>query len=248
MKWRLPMPTEEDGLFFKTRRTRAKAGKAGTTGTNKVMKPEAGAPFTVAMCEKMVARLVERGFRRDLLITVKPVALKPQALAMKLNRLLGYYRESWGKRHAVGPDREPVWFDYFFVTALSNGGHDSHAHVVLDVELTSADIDKLGLRAKKWGIPLKVTRNKAAWLSDRPSVKEHRCKIEYTVEHLLRAGSAYEIGPTNTFPFVRRVRTAFRAWKASRPAPEAGGSLKLPKPLFKVPKKRTVRRQPEPAA
>lgn len=120
------------------------------------------------------------------------MALNPQALAKKLNRLLGYYRESWGKRHAVGPDREPVWFDFMIVTALCPAGHDSHAHVVLDAELSSADIEKLGLRAEKWDIPLKVTRNTAAWLSERPSVSQHRCKL---AQACAREGSAGERRP-----------------------------------------------------
>jgi hypothetical protein len=202
------------GPLVTTRTAYLDPERARDDGTRRVMVPDEGAPYTVEMVEAMVEQLVGRGFRRDLLITVHPVGLTPQNLARKVSRLLGYYREWWGKRHAVGPEREPVWFDFVIATALTGDRHESHAHVVLDVDLTAADIVKLENRAKKWNVPLEVTRNSAAWLSRRPNVSEHRCKVEYTIEHMLRAGSVMEIGETDRLEFVARSKAAFRTWTA----------------------------------
>ena len=53
----------EDGLFFKTRTTRPLEGTADTTGTEQAMRAEAGAPYTVQMCEEMIEHLKGLGYR-----------------------------------------------------------------------------------------------------------------------------------------------------------------------------------------
>ena len=211
------MYTEETkGPLVTTRTQYLDPERARDDGTRHAMVPDEGAPYTVEMVEAMVEKLVARGFRRDLLITVHPVGLTPQNLARKVSRLLGYYRDWWGRSNAVGPDRERVWFDFVIVAALTGDPHQSHAHAVLDVDLTAVEVARLKARADKWNMPLEVTRNSAEWLSLRPNVAEHRCKVEYAIEHLLCPGSVIEIGDTDRLEFVARVKTAFRVWKAAQ--------------------------------
>jgi len=219
----------EDGLFFKTRTTRPLEESADTTGTEQAMRAEAGAPFTVQMGEGMIEHLKGLGYRSDYMITVHPVALNPLALARKVNRLLSYARERSAKRGVKQGDEESGWFDFVIVTALCPGSHHSHAHVVLTRELSSEEIRALTVKAKKWNMPIKVSRNTKSWLEKRPSVKEHRCKVEYALSHLLRAGSEWEVGEPKPKP-------------SPAPPPAEQKKMKLPKPLFKTPGKPSKRR------
>lgn len=209
------------GLLITTRTHNLDDERARDEGTRHAMVPDAGAPYTVEMADEMIKHLVERGFREDLLITVHPVGLTPQNLARRVSRLLGYYRERWGKRHAVGPDREPVWFDFLVVAALTGDQHQSHAHVVLDVDLDGAEVRKLEARAAKWDIPLVVTRNRDNWLEDKPMVSGHRCRVDYTIGHMLRAGAVLEIGETDRVPFVPRVRANYLQNSGRAPSKES---------------------------
>ncbi len=221
----------DDGLFFKTRTIRPLEESAETTGTERAMRAEAGAPYTAQMAEEMVEHLKELGYRSDFMLTIRPVALNPQALARKVSRLLSYARERWSKHRDSEPPKEAEWFDFVIVTALCPGSHHSHAHVVLTRDLSSEEIGALRVRAKKWNMAIKISRNTTSWLAKRPNVKEHRCKIDYTISHMLQAGSELEIGEPKP---------------ESRPTPSPGAQkkVKLPKPLFKTPGKPSTRRDP----
>jgi len=224
-----PNDEMEDGLFFKTRTTRPLEQSADTTGTERAMRAEAGATYTVQMAEEMVEHVKGLGYRSDYMLTVNPVALNPEALARKVNRLLSYARERWSKCRDKEVEKEPGWFDFVIVTALCPGSHHSHAHVVLTRELSSDEIRALRLRAKKWKMPIKVSRNTKSWLEKRPSVKEHRCKIDYTISHMLEASSVLEFGEPKPKP-----RPA--------PPPVPQKKVRLPKPFFKTPGKPSKRR------
>lgn len=201
------------GLLVTTRSHYLDEERARYEGTRRAMVTGAGTPYSVEMVDEMIKHLVERGFRRDLLITVHPVGLGAQDLARKVSRLLDYFRGWWGKRHAVGPEREPVWLNYVIVAALTGDQHQAHAHVVLDVDLDEAEMSKLEARAERWKMPLVVTGNRDEWLADKPRVSGHRCKVDYTIGHMLHAGSVLEIGETDRLPFVPRLRAAFQRRK-----------------------------------
>jgi hypothetical protein len=132
------------------------------------------------------------------------------------------YRNWWGRRHPIGPDREPDWFDYFLVVARCEGNHASHAHVNVATELTAEDALKLVKRAAKWNLKLEVTGNSTDWLDGKANVSKHACKIEYTVFHLLQAGSTYRIGAGQTPPFVKRSREDFQTWRRPANTPSSG--------------------------
>jgi len=196
--------------FISMRRTRRVAPERATDlGANHAY-GGSGGTFTRAMCFELLKWLIRRGFRRDVLITVRPVARSPENLANTVDKLLAGYRDWWGRRHPIGADREPDWLDYFLIAARCEGNHASHAHVNITVRLTAEDVRELEKRAARRNLTLEVTGNSVEWLEGKASVDQHACKIEYAVFHLLQAGSTFRLGANQTPPFVRRTRERFR--------------------------------------
>ena len=157
-------------------------------------------------CDFFVRKLLERGFRSDIQIKVEPLARSIPALAQNVDYLMKGFAYWWGGKNAAwveelhGPELEPRncrergWFDYFSVIAPLQENHGSHAHIIITKELTGWDesiLEKFGERLR---LSVNVSRNSAEWLRkkrEKNPKQENKCRVEYSVGHLRRAGSDY---------------------------------------------------------
>jgi len=167
--------------------------------------------------------LLERGFRSDIQINVEPLARSIPALAQNVDHLMKGFAYWWGGKNAAwvgelhGPElesrwfRERRWFEYFAVIAPLQEDHGSHAHIVVAEKLTAWDESMLAKYGKRLGLTVNVSRNSSEWLRKKrlqnPD-QEHKCRVEYTVEHLRRAGSDYRESGSQISAWGRRGRAA----------------------------------------
>ena len=167
--------------------------------------------------------LLERGFRSDIQINVEPLARSIPALAQNVDYLMKGFAYWWGGKNAAwvgdlhGPEmeirncRERSWFDYFAVIAPLEEDHGSHAHIIITKELTGWDESILARFGKRLDLTVNVSRNSAEWLRQKRvknPKQEHKCRVEYTVKHMLRAGSDYRESGNQISAWGRRARVA----------------------------------------
>lgn len=234
------------------RRRRLDAGPADSFGSERAFGYN-GEEYTSEYCEALVELLPRRGFRSDVLLSVERMPWHPEALANSLDKLMRKFARWWGRRHAVGPDREPLWLDYFIVCARSEGGHASHGHILLTVEPTPEDERKLNKLAAKWG--LEAAKREAKQMEERGlevderalkklavklglkievtgnddawleerGLAKHKYKIEYAVNHLLAVGSTYRVSRAEVPAFLGKSWRRLRAATCRGRLPEAAG-------------------------
>jgi hypothetical protein len=61
------------------------------------------------------------------------------------------------------------------------------------------------------GLSVNVSRNSAEWLRkkrEKNPDQQHKCRVEYTVDHLRRAGSDYRENDYHSPEWVRRSKAA----------------------------------------
>jgi hypothetical protein len=198
--------------FRVTRRTRrVDAAHAADFGAERPY-GIAGTAYTAAMCAELEPFLIrKKNLRPDILITVRPIARSPESLATSVDKVMRRFARRWGRRYAVGPDREPLWLNFFISAGPCEARHASHAHINVSDELTSEDERDLAKLAGKSGLKLEFTGNSADWLAGKKGVEKHACKVGYNARHLRRTGSTYRISASDTPPWVRRSRARFAA-------------------------------------
>jgi len=166
--------------------------------------------YTAAMCDALERNLIKKKrLLRTRLITVRPIARSPEGLVNSVDKMMHGFAYKWGRRHAVGPDREPLWLDYFIAVAPCEASHASHGHINISEGLTAKDERDLLKLAKKRDLNLEFTGNSEDWLASKKNVKEHACKVRYAVRHLLRIGSTFRISASDTPTWVRGSRERF---------------------------------------
>lgn len=174
-------------------------------------------------CDFFVRKLLERGFRSDIQINVEPLTRSIPALAQNVGHLMkkfSYWKGGKGFVWIVephGPELEPRWFrerrwsEYFAVIAPLEENHGSHAHIVVAEKLTAWDESMLAKYGERLDLTVNVTRISSEWLRKKrlqnPD-QEHKCRIEYTVGHLRRAGSDYRESGSQFSAWGRRPRAA----------------------------------------
>ncbi len=205
------MPT----TFLAMRRTRrCAAARAADFGAERPYRTSDDR-YTAAMCDALARKLIEKKrLLRTRLITVRPIARSPESLVNSADKLMRGFAYRWGRRHAVGPDREPLWLDYFIAAAPCEASHASHGHINISEELTAAEQRQLEKLAKKRDLKLEFTGNSEDWLASKKNVKKHACKVHYAVRHLLRRGSTYRISGSETPAWVRGSREWFNGQRA----------------------------------
>lgn len=171
--------------------------------------------YTAAMCDALEQHLIKKKrLLRTRLITVRAIARSPESLVNSVDKMMRGFAYRWGRRHAVGPDREPLWLDYFIAAAPCEAGHASHGHINISEGLTAAEQRQLEKLAKKRGLNLEFTGNSEEWLASKKNVEKHACKVRYAIRHLLRTGSTYRISASETPAWVRGSREQFNRRRA----------------------------------
>lgn len=174
-------------------------------------------------CAFYTRKLQERGYRDDLQINVEPLTRSIPALAQNVEHLMkkfsywhGGRNSAWTvERHGPGLEprwfRERGWFDYFAVIAPLQEDHGSHAHIVVAEELTAWDEYMLAKFGERLDLSVNVSRNHDEWLRkmrvQNPD-QQHKCRVEYTVDHLRRRGSEYRMHDFHTPAGFRRMKAA----------------------------------------
>ena len=65
--------------------------------------------YTAAMCDALAQDLIKKKrLLRTRLITMRPIARSPESLVNSVDKMMRGFAYRWGRRHAVGPDREPL--------------------------------------------------------------------------------------------------------------------------------------------
>jgi hypothetical protein len=174
-------------------------------------------------CDFYIRKLRARGFRNDIQINVEPLARSISRLAPDVELLMKNFSYWWGGNNGIwviephGPELEPRWFrergwfDYFAVIAPLQENHGSHAHIVVTQDLTPWDESMLARYGKRLGLKVNVSRNSDEWLRNKREKnpdQQHKCRVEYTVAHLLRAGSEYRMNDFHTPAGFRRMKAA----------------------------------------
>jgi hypothetical protein len=174
-------------------------------------------------CAFYTRKLRDLGFRDDLQINVEPLIRSISRLAPDVELLMKGFAYRWSGKNAAwveelhGPQLEPrnfrerSWFDYFAVIAPLQEDHGSHAHVVVAEELTSWDEYMLAKLGKRLGLNVNVSRNDDEWLRKKREQnpdQQHKCRVEYTVDHLRRRGSEYRESDHQTPAGFRRMKAA----------------------------------------
>jgi hypothetical protein len=154
---------------------------------------------------------------------VVPLTRSIPALAQNVEHLMKTFSYWWsGKNFAWvveqhGPESEPRWFrergwfGYFAVIAPLQEDHGSHAHIIITEKLTAWDEHMLAKFGERLDLTVNVSRNSAAWLRkkrERNPKQKHKCRVEYTVDHLRRAGSCYRMHDFQTPAGFRRMKAA----------------------------------------
>jgi hypothetical protein len=174
-------------------------------------------------CDFFARKLLEHGFRSDIQINIEPLARSIPALAQNVDHLMKGFAYWWGGKNAAwveelhGPDLEPrncrerSWFDYFAVIAPLQEDHGSHAHIIITEDLTGWDESMLAKLGKRLDLTVNVSRNSAEWLRkkrEKNPKQEHKCRVEYSVKHLLRAGSDCRESEHQSPAGFRRMKAA----------------------------------------
>ena len=174
-------------------------------------------------CDFFTRKFLERGFRSDIQINVEPLARSIPALAQNVEQLMKGFAYWKGGKNAAwtvelhGPELEPRWFrergwfDYFAVIAPLQENHGSHAHIIITEELTEWDESMLAKFGKRLGLTVNVSRNDDEWLRKKRvknPEQQHKCRVEYTVGHLRRAGSDYRESEHQSSAGFRRMKAA----------------------------------------
>jgi hypothetical protein len=111
------------------------------------------------MCDALEETLrTKMGLRGDAMITVNPTVRSPESLVITVEKMMHRFAYRWGRRHAVGPDRERSWLDYFIVTAFCEANHASHAHICLSEQLTAGRPSGSGEAGQEAGAKARVHR------------------------------------------------------------------------------------------
>jgi hypothetical protein len=172
-------------------------------------------------CDFYTRKLLEHGFRNDIQINVRPLTRSIPALAQNVEHLMKAFSYWWGGKNFAwvveqhGSESEPRWFrdrgwfDYFAVIAPLQENHGSHAHIIITEKLTAWDEHMLAKFGERLDLTVNVSRNSAAWLRKKRKKnpqQQHKCRVEYTVHHLRRAGSDFRVSRSRTPDWVRRAR------------------------------------------
>jgi hypothetical protein len=174
-------------------------------------------------CAFFKEKLLRCGFRPGLQINVEPLARSISRLAPDVETLMKSFAYWWSRKNAAwveelhGPELEPRncrergWFDYFAVIAPLQEDHGSHAHVVVAEDLTLWDEAMLAKLGKRLGLRVNVSRNDDEWLRkkrEKNPDQQHKCRVEYTVDHLRRRGSEYRMHNFHTPEAFRKMMKA----------------------------------------
>jgi hypothetical protein len=174
-------------------------------------------------CDFYTRKLLDLGFLDDIQINVQPLTRSTPTLTQNVEHLMKTFSYWWGGKNAVwtvelhGPELEPrwfrerSWFHYFAVIAPLQENHGSHAHVVVAEHLTAWDEHMLTKFGERQNLTVNVSRNNSEWLrnkSEQNPKQQHKCRVQYTVDHLRRRGSDYRMNDYQTPEWVRRARAA----------------------------------------
>ena len=175
-------------------------------------------------CDFYTRKLLEHGFRNDIQINVVPLTRSIPSLTQNVDHLMKAFSYWWGGKNFAwvveqhGPESEPRWFrergwfGYFAVIAPLQEDHGSHAHIIITEKLTAWDEYMLAEFGERLDLTVNVSRNSAAWLRKKRkknSRQQHKCRVEYTVHHLRRAGSDLRMSRSQTPDWVRGSRERF---------------------------------------